>query len=145
MTGQIFPIRGKHDLGQTKANAFGGGRGHQGQDMFAACATPLVIAEGGTVRAATSQARAGNYAVVTGAITGRDYVYMHMRDPALVKAGDTVTSGQPLGQVGDTGDAHGCHLHLEIWTTPGWQTAGQPLNPRPDIQAWDAREPAHAH
>jgi murein DD-endopeptidase MepM/ murein hydrolase activator NlpD len=113
--------------------------------MFAACATPLVIAEGGTVRIATSQARAGDYAVVTGAATGRDYVYMHMRDPALVKAGDTVRNGQPLGQVGHTGDVRGCHLHLEIWTAPGWQTGGQPIHPLPDIQAWDAQEPAHTH
>ena len=31
----IFPIRGEHDLGRTATNGFGGGRGHNGQDMFA--------------------------------------------------------------------------------------------------------------
>ena len=45
----IFPIRGRHDLGQSATNEFGGGRGHQGQDMFAACGTPLVAAQAGRV------------------------------------------------------------------------------------------------
>ena len=39
----IFPIRGAHTFG-TGAAAFGGGRGHQGQDVFAECGTPLVAA-----------------------------------------------------------------------------------------------------
>src|SRR5689334_17607501 len=37
-----FPIAGKHDLGRTATNGFGGPRHHRGQDMFAACGTPLV-------------------------------------------------------------------------------------------------------
>ena len=43
-----FPIAGAHRYG-TGAAAFGGGRGHQGQDTFAACGTPLVAARGGVV------------------------------------------------------------------------------------------------
>jgi murein DD-endopeptidase MepM/ murein hydrolase activator NlpD len=27
---------------------------------------------------------------------------------------------KPIGYIGDTGDADGCHLHFEIWTAPGW-------------------------
>jgi murein DD-endopeptidase MepM/ murein hydrolase activator NlpD len=83
---QIFPIRGPHRYG-TGAGAFGGARGHQGQDTFAACGTPLVAARGGTVQFAGFQARAGNYLVIDGDGTDVDYVYMHLRDEPAVKAG----------------------------------------------------------
>ena len=133
----IFPIRGRHDLGQTETNNFGGGRGHQGQDMFAACGTPLA-AQAGVVRVAGYHSAAGNYAVIHSAASGRDYVYMHMRDPASVKTGETVFTGQRVGVVGDTGRASGCHLHFEIWTAPGWYEGGEPIDPLPALRSWDA-------
>ena len=58
--------------------------------------------------------------------------------PALVKSGDTVTTGQTIGYVGRTGDATACHLHFELWPAPGWYTGGQPVDPLPTLQAWDA-------
>lgn len=136
--GHVFPIRGKHDVGQTETNNFGGGRNHQGQDMFAACGTPLVAAHGGTVRIAkANHARAGNYVVIAGEQSGLDYVYMHMQRPPNVQTGDTVVTGQPLGEVGDTGNANGCHLHFELWSAPGWYRGGAPIDPLPLVRAWD--------
>lgn len=142
---QVFPIRGKHDLGQTATNDFGGGRNHKGQDLFAKCGTPMVVAEGGTVVRKSSKGNAGNHAVIRGALTGRDYVYMHMKSPALVEQDAEVTAGQPLGAVGDSGNASGCHLHFEIWSSPGWFEGGSPLDPLPDLRSWDRRDGAHAH
>ena len=141
----VFPIRGKHDLGQSDTNNFGGGRDHKGQDMFAKCGTPLVVAEGGTVRVAEFEGRAGNFAVITGAQTGRDYVYMHMQEAALVAKGQQVGAGQPLGKVGDSGNASGCHVHFELWSAPGWYAGGAPGDPLPDVTAWDRQDPAHKH
>jgi murein DD-endopeptidase MepM/ murein hydrolase activator NlpD len=134
----IFPIRGKHDLGQSGVNGFGGGRGHQGQDMFAACGTPLVAARGGKVVKATFQSRAGNYVVITGD-DGQSNAYMHMKDPALVHQGDRVQTGQAIGLVGESGRASGCHLHFELWTAPGWYTGGKAVDPLPSLTAWDAQ------
>src|SRR5829696_1085189 len=132
----IFPIRGAHTVG-TGAGAFGGGRGHQGQDVFAKCGTPLVAARGGVVEFKQYHSRAGHYIVIDGDQTGYDYAYMHLRDAALVEQGDHVYTGQPIGFVGDTGRAHGCHLHFEIWKAPGWYTGGQAIDPLPLMQAWD--------
>ena len=94
----VFPIVGKHDLGRNPANTFGGGRGHQGQDMFANCGTPVRAAQGGEVDYAGYHSAAGNYIVIRGAGSGEDYVYMHLRDSSSLKKGDTVKTGKRIGQ-----------------------------------------------
>jgi murein DD-endopeptidase MepM/ murein hydrolase activator NlpD len=132
-----FPIRGPHSYGEFAA-AFGGGRGHQGQDVFARCGTQLVAARGGVVKIKQAHPRAGNYVVIDGDGTDVDYVYMHLRRPAVVDKGDRVFTGQVIGEVGDTGRATGCHLHFEMWTGPGWYTGGSPFDPLPSLRVWDA-------
>jgi murein DD-endopeptidase MepM/ murein hydrolase activator NlpD len=132
-----FPIVGAHTFG-TGAAAFGGGRGHQGQDVFAECGTPIVAARGGRVKVKQYEGRAGNYVVIDGAATSVDFAYMHLRDEALADEGDRVHTGQLIGFVGDTGRADGCHLHFEMWTEPGWYAGGTPFDPLPELRAWDA-------
>jgi murein DD-endopeptidase MepM/ murein hydrolase activator NlpD len=134
----VFPIAGKHDLGQTPTNGFGGGRNHKGQDMFAGCGTALIAARGGRVEFAGYHSAAGNYVVVDGTGTGVDYVYMHMLRPPLVKTGQRVRTGEKLGQAGETGRATGCHLHFEMWSSPGWYSGGAPYDPLPALREWDA-------
>jgi murein DD-endopeptidase MepM/ murein hydrolase activator NlpD len=133
-----FPVRGPHGYGESAAR-FGGGRGHQGQDVFAACGTPLVAARGGVVKFKQYHSAAGNYIVIDGEQTSVDYAYMHMRDAALVDEGDRVRTGQLIGYVGATGRASGCHLHLEMWSAPGWYDGGSPFDPLPSLMAWDKR------
>jgi murein DD-endopeptidase MepM/ murein hydrolase activator NlpD len=135
----IFPVRGKHDFGGAGAH-FGAGRSghsHQGQDVFAACGAPLVAARGGTVKFAGYHSAAGHYVVIDGKNTGVDYAYMHLRQAAEVRVGDRVFTGQALGEVGDSGNAVGCHLHFEEWTAPGWYDGGRPFDPLPDLRRWD--------
>ena len=134
----IFPIRGRHNLGYSYANDFGGGRGHRGQDMFAACGSRLVAARGGKVVYAGYQGAAGNYVVIDGQGTGVDYVYMHLRRTPLVRTGQRVLTGQAIGEVGETGRAYGCHLHFEMWSAPGWYRGGAAFDPKPHLRAWDA-------
>jgi murein DD-endopeptidase MepM/ murein hydrolase activator NlpD len=138
MYDHLFPIRGRHTLGETETQRFGGGRGHQGVDNFARCGTRLAAARGGKVQYAGYHGRAGNYLVIDGDGTGVDYAYMHLRKPPLVSAGQRVFTGQKIGEVGDTGRASGCHLHFEMWTAPGWYEGGKPFDPLPSLQRWDA-------
>jgi hypothetical protein len=133
-----FPIRGAHRYGEGAAR-FGAGRGgrsHQGQDVFADCGTPVVAARGGTVKFAGFHSAAGNYVLIA-TDEGIDHAYMHLRDAALVADGATVATGQPIGYVGATGDARGCHLHFEAWSAPGWQSGGAPMDPLPSLRGWD--------
>jgi murein DD-endopeptidase MepM/ murein hydrolase activator NlpD len=131
-----FPVRGPHYFGEHAAR-FGGGRGHQGQDVFAACGTPLVAARGGVVKFKQYHSRAGHYIVIDAVKTAIDYTYMHMREAALVDEGDRVHTGQLIGSVGQTGRASGCHLHFEMWTGPGWYDGGSPFDPLPSLLSWD--------
>jgi murein DD-endopeptidase MepM/ murein hydrolase activator NlpD len=136
----IFPVRGRHDYGERQAR-FGArraGHRHQGQDVMARCGTALVAARGGTVKFKQYHAAAGNYVVIDGAGTGIDYVYMHLAEPTPFRPGDRVYTGQRIGSVGDTGDAEGCHLHLELWTAPGWYDGGKPFDPLRSLRAWDS-------
>jgi murein DD-endopeptidase MepM/ murein hydrolase activator NlpD len=134
----LFPIRGRHNLGYTDTNNFGGGRGHKGQDMFARCGTRLAAARGGRVEYAGFHSAAGYYAVIDGAETGVDYVYMHMLAAPLVKTGQRVFTGQEIGEVGETGRATGCHLHFEMWSAPGWYKGGKAFDPLPSLELWDS-------
>jgi murein DD-endopeptidase MepM/ murein hydrolase activator NlpD len=135
MTGPaVFPIAGKHEIGTTVAQRFGGPRGHQGQDVFAACGTPLVAAHPGVVQHVDFESRAGNYIVIQMADGGSE-AYMHMAAPSTLTVGTPVAAGQPIGLVGDTGDAEGCHLHFEYWTAPGWYEGGSPIDPLPLLEA----------
>ena len=132
----IFPIQGAHTYGATASNVFTGKGGHQGHDVFSACGTPLVAPQAATVTRAASQSRAGNYVVLT-ADDGRSFAYMHMREVSPVVKGQRVAAGQPVGTVGDTGRASGCHLHFELWTAPGWYQGGEPVDPLPQLRAWE--------
>lgn len=133
----LFPIRGKHQLASTPTQKFGGGRGHQGSDNFAACGTPLAAWTKGKVQYVGTQSQAGNYVVIERP-DGESYAYMHMRDRALVGKGDDVFTGERLGYVGDTGDASGCHLHIELWSAPGWYRGGKPYDSLPLMKRLDA-------
>jgi murein DD-endopeptidase MepM/ murein hydrolase activator NlpD len=135
----MFPVRGRHDYGGAGAR-FGAGRSghsHQGQDVFAGCGTPLVAARGGVVKAKQYHAAAGNYIVIDAAGSDVDYTYMHLAEPTPFRPGDRVYTGQRIGAVGDTGNADGCHLHFELWGSPGWYDGGKPFDPLPSLQAWD--------
>lgn len=137
--GYEFPILGPHEfaMGAGRFGAPRAGHTHQGQDTMAACGTPLVAARGGTVQYAGYQSAAGNYIVIDGKGTGFDFVYAHLAEPSPLKTGEPVRTGQPIGIVGETGDATACHLHFEIWTPPGWYQGGSPIDPLPYLEKWD--------
>jgi len=137
--GYTFPILGAHDYGGS-GGRFGAprsGHTHQGQDVMAACGTPLVAARGGVVQYARWDGNAGNYVVIDGKGTPNDFVYMHLAEPTPLKEGELVRTGQPIGIVGATGDASGCHLHFEIWGGPGWYEGGSPFDPLAELTKWD--------
>lgn len=129
-----FPLAGRVDWG-TEVNRFGGGRGHQGQDLFADCGTPVRAARSGTVAEAKTGGAEGNY-VVLESEGGGQQAYLHLLEPARVAAGEAVVAGERIGAVGQTGNAQGCHLHFEIWTAPGRFKGGKAVDPYAGLRRW---------
>jgi hypothetical protein len=135
----VFPVRGRHDFGSAGAR-FGASRSghtHQGHDVMASCGTKLVAARSGKVQYNGYQGSAGNYLVIDQNGSGEDNAYMHLQAPSPLPVGSRVGTGQYIGNVGDTGNAQGCHLHFEVWSAPGWYQGGQPYDPLPLLLAWD--------
>jgi murein DD-endopeptidase MepM/ murein hydrolase activator NlpD len=138
--GYAFPVLGPHEfsMGAGRFGAPRSGHTHQGQDVMAECGTPLLAARGGIVQYAGFQSAAGNYVVIDGRGSPDDFMYAHLAEPSPLHTGETVRTGQPIGIVGETGDATACHLHFEMWGPPGWYEGGSPFDPLPYLEKWDA-------
>jgi murein DD-endopeptidase MepM/ murein hydrolase activator NlpD len=130
----IFPVAAPHTFG----GGFGAARSghtHQGQDIMAACGTPLVAVSRAKVKFVSFQKLAGNYVVIRNKKLHQDYMYAHLATVASVIKGQVVQPGQQIGIVGETGDATACHLHFELWLGK-WYRGGHPVNPLPYLQTY---------
>lgn len=113
--------------GTTSSSEYGQrwGRLHAGIDLPQGCGATIYAAQSGTVRVAGSYYGYGN-AVIIDHADGAATLYGHMPWGAQkVSVGDTVKSGQPIGEEGNTGNSFGCHLHFEVHIN------GTPIDPRP--------------
>lgn len=91
---------------------------HAGQDMAAPVGTPIYAAAAGTVTTAGMVDGTGTVTIkheIDGQVWYTSYLHMY-EDGIYVKAGDTVTAGQMIAGVGNTGRSSGSHLHFEVRT-----------------------------
>ncbi|HET7487400.1 MAG TPA: peptidoglycan DD-metalloendopeptidase family protein [Acidimicrobiales bacterium] len=141
-------------------------------DIFAPCGSQVVAAAAGVVqevsRSDTWDPKVNDGATRGGLFTsvigddGVRYYGSHLSAVAPgIDAGVRVSAGQPLGSVGDTGDARGvgCHLHFGLSPNCGpgdwavrrgavypwpyldsWRAGGQ-RSPAPAVAAWNAAHP----
>ncbi|MDE0652598.1 MAG: peptidoglycan DD-metalloendopeptidase family protein [bacterium] len=98
------------------------GRIHEGIDIAGATGAEIYSAESGRVDYAGWIGGYGNTIIVDHG-GGMTTLYGHMHGFA-VTAGQTVSIGQVLGYVGNTGLSQGSHLHFEV------RIDGTPVNPR---------------
>ena len=125
----VCPVQGSVSFTDT----FGAPRGdhtHEGVDMFAAMGTPVVAVVSGSMFF-QSDPNGGLASYVTGS-DGTTYYYAHLND--YVGGNRTVSAGELIGHVGNTGDAAGgpSHLHFEI--RPGGPNGGA-IDPTPTVSA----------
>ncbi|ALJ19668.1 M23 family metallopeptidase [Microbacterium sp. No. 7] len=107
----VHPVPGFSNFG----DPYGG---HKGTDFMAPYGTPIyAMADGVVVTSVEGGTTWGVYIKIAHNIGGQSVtsLYAHMAyGSRAVFEGETVTAGQYIGQVSDTGLAFGTHLHLEI-------------------------------
>ena len=98
-------------------------RGHPAIDIAGWLGAPVTAADAGYVVLAGGgwNGGYGNYVIVDHG-NGFTTLYAHLNS-IFVKPGETVSRGQQVGTMGNTGNSTGAHLHLEIRYT------GVPYNP----------------
>jgi murein DD-endopeptidase MepM/ murein hydrolase activator NlpD len=110
-------------------------RYHTGIDFRAGHGTPIRAVKAGLVLYAGNSGNwAGNHVAVKHA-DGMTTMSSHMSSMA-VKAGQSVSAGQVIGYVGQTGRAFGAHLHFELY--PAGVKYGDvysAINPQPWLAA----------
>ena len=103
------------------------GKLHAGVDLAAPEGTPYKAVHAGQVTAAGYNGGYG-YSITIKQANGVEVIYAHSRR-LLVQAGDKVSAGQVIGEVGNTGYSYGTHLHLEVHQN------GAPTDPIPFLRA----------
>jgi peptidoglycan LD-endopeptidase LytH len=124
------------------------GGAHQGIDILAPKRSFALAAEAGKVEFWKSSSNAGCMLYLHGG-SGTDYYYIHLNNDLTpkndnrgkcvagtayakgLKSGAKVVAGQPVGFVGDSGDADGMHAHLHFELHPG---RGKAVDPYPWLQ-----------
>ena len=108
--GLIHPM-GKGNVKKITAY-WGDGRGHKGIDLSGDVGTAIFASKSGTVVSAGWDGNYG-YSLVIDHGNGLKTRYAHNR-ALCVKAGETVTQGQQIAKLGNTGRSTGPHLHFEV-------------------------------
>ncbi len=111
----LMPAEGRLSQGFGAASGQFGYTFHNGLDIAAKTGTAIYAAEAGTVTKVSSSGPYGNHIQIEHNVDGQKWttVYAHMHK-VDVKKGQTVRQGEPIGQLGNTGNSSGSHLHFEI-------------------------------
>ncbi len=139
----VFPVIGPADYFSWDFGAPRAQGAHQGIDLMSVRRAVAVAAEAGRVEFETGSHRAGCMLRLYGR-SGTEYVYIHLNNDRGntndnrggcvagvafargLKSGMTVAAGQPVGYVGDSGDADGIQPHLHFELRPGGSGAINP-------------------
>ncbi|HEY6012978.1 MAG TPA: M23 family metallopeptidase [Candidatus Limnocylindrales bacterium] len=101
--------------------------GHYAIDIAADYGSEVRAAGAGTVVFAGWKGNGGGYQVWISHGSNLYTTYNHM-SAISVGYGQSVSGGQQVGRVGQSGDATGPHLHFEVWRGPVW-SGGSRVNP----------------
>ena len=105
---------------------------HRGIDLAAPAGTPIVAPAAGTVTVATTDYEpspsSGTVAILDHG-GGLTTFYAHLGS-LTVAAGERVSAGQTIAEVGSTGKSTGPHLHFEV------RRDGEPQDPSQFVEEW---------
>jgi murein DD-endopeptidase MepM/ murein hydrolase activator NlpD len=127
--GVACPVGQPRSYSDTFGAPRSGGRSHTGTDILAPHGTPSYAYEDGIISRLEGSSLGGISLYLEGA-SGASYYYTHLSGYAAdASVGKTVSAGELIAYVGDTGNAAGIsHLHFEVM--PG---GGASVNPYPYV------------
>ena len=104
---------------------------HHGVDMAKAGTVPVVASASGVVSYSGQMSGYGNVIIITHSINGKTYetLYAHLRNLG-VGSMQTVSQGQTIGYMGNTGIGTGQHLHFEVHNGRWNGSKSNAINPR---------------
>ena len=104
---------------------------HHGVDIAKAGTVPVVASASGVVSYSGQMSGYGNVIIITHSINGKTYetLYAHLRNLG-VGSMQTVSQGQTIGYMGNTGIGTGQHLHFEVHNGRWNSAKSNAINPR---------------
>ena len=104
---------------------------HHGVDIAKAGTVPVVASASGVVSYSGQMSGYGNVIIITHSINGKTYetLYAHLRNLG-VGSMQTVSQGQTIGYMGNTGIGTGQHLHFEVHNGRWNGAKSNAINPR---------------
>ena len=131
----LWPIKGEYQIsalyGSRVHPVTGQTSNHSGLDISAKAGTAVLVTADGTVVQSAFDQELGNYILVDHG-DNRLTLYGCLKE-ALVSVSDTVNQGDIIGIVGQTGQATGPHLHLEVRDNNG--DFYDPMDLYPDVES----------
>jgi len=133
-----FILSGAYRFPQQKTHYTDPGSGTTAMDIGHASGSPVFspwdgkvayigYPDGGQVKKGATRDSDGGNAIVIVGDNGWSIYMAHFINPPIVEIGDRVTKGQNVAHVGETGTAHGAHVHLsvaqsssyaDVWSNP---------------------------
>lgn len=109
------PASGRIAQGYGAASGTYGYTFHNGIDIAAPTGTPVYASAAGTVITSRYYGAYGNHIMMKHTVNGISYttVYAHLSSRA-VSVGQTIAKGSRIGNIGNTGNSFGSHLHFEM-------------------------------
>lgn len=107
--GYVFPVAGF----SAKSIGLHHGSGHGAADIFAPVGTPILAMRDGVVTNVGQNSLGGNTITIR-FDNGLVGYHAHMSEPSHLREGQSVSKGDPIGKVGDTGNAKGTGAHLHM-------------------------------
>ena len=157
-SGRVFPVRGPTSYAAAHHD-------YPAADVFADCGTPVVAPVTGTVQEVSRvdrwqpstddpQSRGGKSFSIVG-LSGVRYYGSHLRSLAgRMQPGAAVEAGDPIGRVGNSGDAEYVPCHLHFGLSPKCRDRGDDwwirrgvVSPYRFLQSWQHGgdlDPSHA-
>ncbi len=131
-TGRACPVDGPTSFTDTWGAPRSGGRSHEGVDMISPRGTPLVAIETGFIKRMGNGGLGGITVWIRGE-SGDEFYYAHLDGWAAgLSVGQSVTVGELIGYVGNTGNAIYTVPHLHFEYHPG---GGGAVNPTPLVDS----------